>query len=83
MGELIDLTGKRFGRLVVIEREGSYTSPSYYSAPLWRCRCDCGTECIIAGKSLRYGKTRSCGCLRSEVSKARHERARQRKETSS
>lgn len=80
MSRLIDLTGKRFGRLVVMERAEYYTSPSYQSVPLWRCRCDCGAECIVAGKSLRYGQTRSCGCLRSDSLKMRHERARKRKD---
>ena len=80
MGKLIDLTGKRFGRLVVIERDGSYYSPAYHSRALWRCRCDCGVECIVAGQSLRQGNTRSCGCLRSEVNRARLEQARQRKD---
>ena len=80
MGKLIDLTGKRFGRLVVIEREGTYISPSYSSFPLWHCRCDCGAECIVNGNSLRNGFTRSCGCLRSDMTRARHERARQRKD---
>jgi len=82
MGKLIDLTGKRFGRLVVIEREGTYRDSSSV-VPTWRCRCDCGTECVISGKSLRNGKTRSCGCLLAEANKARRERERQRKETES
>lgn len=36
----------------------------------WRCMCDCGTECIVAGSSLRSGLTRSCGCLATEIRKS-------------
>lgn len=65
MGRLIDLTGQRFGRLVVIERAGSSTS----GFALWRCRCDCGKEIVVRGPLLRNGTTKSCGCFRSEVSR--------------
>lgn len=56
--KLIDLTGRRFGRLVVIRR--SDTSPKH-----WVCRCDCGDEGDRFGPGLRGGKTVSCGCLRA------------------
>ena len=72
MSKLIDITGRRYGRLVVIERAGSYYSPSYRSSPLWRCRCDCGAECVVSGDSLRSGRTRSCGCLRADMIRARN-----------
>jgi hypothetical protein len=60
----IDLTGKRFGRLLVLEKVGS--DPG--GAALWLCRCDCGIETIVKSSSLRSGQTKSCGCLRREVS---------------
>lgn len=64
---LIDLTGRRFGRLTVIERSGSaYVGYDRQHRPLWRCQCDCGTECIVMGQNLTQGQTRSCGCLRRE-----------------
>lgn len=72
MSGLIDLTGRRFGRLVVIERDGTYYSPTFRAFPLWRCRCDCGTECIVLGNSLRQGTTKSCGCLRADITRARN-----------
>jgi hypothetical protein len=65
-----DLTGKRFGRLVVIEDIG-HRGGVYY----WRCRCDCGTERITRGNSLTIGRTKSCGCLHREllaITKRRH-----------
>lgn len=58
---LIDLTGKRFGRLVVIQREGSI---GVHAA--WRCLCDCGSETLVRGDHLRDGKTKSCRCLEKE-----------------
>lgn len=60
MGKLIDLTGQRFGRLVVIERADSHYKSG---AAMWKCQCDCGNITIVAGDNLRTGNTRSCGCL--------------------
>ena len=38
---LIDLTGQRFGRLVVLERTGTYKgSDGSGSSPIWKCQCD-------------------------------------------
>jgi hypothetical protein len=64
---VIDLTGKRFGRLVVIRRAENIKA----GVPRWFCRCDCGQECKIAGEYLRKGDTKSCGCLSIEVNGAR------------
>lgn len=63
-GKLIDLTGQRFGRLVVLRRESQRNSKRI--SP-WVCRCDCGTEAVVASQCLRLGNTRSCGCLRREA----------------
>lgn len=54
-----DLTGRRFGKLVVIERVCRDNS----RRALWKCKCDCGKEKIIRGDSIRDGRTKSCGCL--------------------
>jgi len=58
----IDLTGKRFGRLVVIEEYGR----NKHRSILWRLICDCGKITIVASNSLRSGHTCSCGCLNEE-----------------
>lgn len=55
-----DLRGKRFDRLVVIERAEN----AKCGRTRWRCICDCGKEKTIIADSLISGKTRSCGCLR-------------------
>lgn len=58
MKDLIDLTGKRFGNLVVIQ---------YVGKGKWKCKCDCGSVCFPIGGNLRQGSTRSCGCLRKRI----------------
>ena len=64
---LKDLVGMRFGRLVVVGRAKNAAD----SACCWLTRCDCGNMRIVRGKSLANGDTRSCGCLRSEVSSSK------------
>ena len=59
---LIDLTGRRFERLLVLRRDTESTKKE----PYWICECDCGTIKSIAGTSLREGRTKSCGCLNKE-----------------
>jgi hypothetical protein len=57
----VDITGQRFGRLIVLgraDKKGSHV--------MWYCQCDCRKETIIAGDRLRTGKTKSCGCLLNE-----------------
>lgn len=60
--EKIDLTGKRFGRLIVTKEIKKRRNSLIY----WECLCDCGSIAIKAGKTLKNGRTRSCGCLHSE-----------------
>lgn len=72
---LLDMTGQRVGRLVVVERAPN--SPEGNAQ--WRCRCDCGTEVLKKGGDLRFGRIHSCGCLRREKTRAfatRHGHAR-------
>lgn len=64
---LIDLTGQRFGRLVVIERAENYVSPSGDTNTMWKCQCDCGNITVVAQNKLRGGTTVSCGCYNREV----------------
>lgn len=62
MGKLIDLTGQRFGRLVVLSRHVDKNKRAF-----WLCLCDCGNQAVVNGSSLRDRVTRSCGCLQQEV----------------
>ena len=56
MGELIDITGKRFGSWTVIERAENDRA----GKAKWLCRCICGTEKAIEGQRLRSGSARRC-----------------------
>ena len=62
MGKFVDLTGQRFGRLVVIKLLTSKGTKRLK----WLCKCDCGNECVVLGHNLVGGHTKSCGCLRKE-----------------
>lgn len=66
MSRLIDLTGKRFGRLIVIKQTEDYVSPAGKHLKQWECRCDCGNTCIATGCNLKAGRQTSCGCGRAE-----------------
>lgn len=60
--QIIDLVGQRFGRLLVLELDNDNRGKGTY----WWCLCDCGMRKSIPSKSLREGKTHSCGCLNKE-----------------
>lgn len=60
---LIDLTGKRFGRLTVVNRVGATPKGS----AIWACRCDCGSDHRVSSAELRSGGSKSCGCFRREL----------------
>ena len=66
MGNRIDLTGHRFGRLVVLERAEDHITKSGKNVKRWNCLCDCGNKTIVRHGNLRNGKTTSCGCLHKE-----------------
>ncbi len=59
-----DITGKRFGKLVVAGFAG-YGQTGRQRISLWKCRCDCGNTCIAQGYLLKSGRRKSCGCIRS------------------
>ena len=60
--QIKDLTGRRFGRLRVIEQ----TAERKDRCVVWKCVCDCGNECYIVSRSLLSGTTKSCGCFMQE-----------------
>lgn len=63
MGKFIDLTGKRYGRLLV----SSQADSDARGKSRWLCRCDCGSETIVCVGDLGNGRTKSCGCLQREL----------------
>ncbi|WP_412989739.1 AP2 domain-containing protein [Pediococcus siamensis] len=62
---MVPMVGKKFGRLLVLQRAGS--NPANGNAK-WLCQCDCGNRVTVDGYALRSGQTRSCGCLKREIS---------------
>lgn len=57
-----DITGNRYGRLVVVRKVGKNDRQQ----TLWECKCDCGNTKVVITASLNNGSTRSCGCLQRE-----------------
>lgn len=67
---IVDISEKRFGRLVAIEYAGKITSEiSPTTISLWKCKCDCGNQITVRYPALISGNTRSCGCLLDESRK--------------
>ncbi len=62
-----DITGHIFSRLTVEGRAGRTTDGHI----AWQCKCVCGARCVVSGKNLRKGHTRSCGCLAIGLAKSR------------
>ena len=62
---ILDLTDKRFGRLVVVGDSGDRSSNG---SVCWECICDCGKKHIVSSNDLKSGSTQSCGCYRQELS---------------
>lgn len=59
MSKFIDRTGKRYGRLTVLEK-----AKSENGIVLWKCLCDCGEITYVRSNNLQSGGVKSCGCLR-------------------
>lgn len=70
MGKLIDLTGQKFGRLTVVERNG------YRAGRVaWHCVCVCGNTITATQNTLSQGHVKSCGCLNNEKRAERAQKA--------
>ena len=67
MRKFIDLSGLRFGRLVALEHV-KHEHRQYHE---WKCVCDCGKTTTVMSSNLKGGLTKSCGCLRTELSTKR------------
>lgn len=67
MGRFINLTGRRFGHLTVLEQANDNILPSGLHEKMWLCRCDCGRETVVRGAFLRTGHTTSCGCRKTGI----------------
>ncbi len=59
----VDITGRRYGRLVAMERMTYKENNSY----VWKCKCDCGNEFLVPRSRLTTKNTQSCGCMYRKV----------------
>jgi hypothetical protein len=64
MPKLVNIADQKFGRLIAV----SYDT----ERELWNCVCDCGKSTAATSSNLRYGRTRSCGCLHREATANRN-----------
>lgn len=68
---LVDLSGRRFGRLFV-----EFRGPSENKRTRWNCLCDCGNRTLVRSQHLLSGRISSCGCgQREAAAKVGHARA--------
>ena len=69
-----DLTGLKYGKLKVLsrnfEKQQEWKDKTGLSKAFWDCACDCGNKVVVSSSCLtnKTNPTRSCGCLREEVS---------------
>lgn len=74
-----DLTGMRFGRLVVTREAPPHYTSGGNRKVMWYTDCDCGTkDNIVSSGALLSGGSVSCGCYNKEIA-AQRMRKRQKK----
>lgn len=67
---MIEMRGRVFGDLTVIERAAP--EPRFCKLIAWTCRCRCGRVVKLVGKRLRNGECKSCGCLARAINAKQH-----------
>lgn len=65
MNKPMDIIGKKFNRLTVLELVGT----DKYGNTKFLCECDCGNRKVLLGSKVKGGRTKSCGCLHSETAR--------------
>ena len=65
MGKLRDLTGQKFGHLLVLERAEDKIYKSK-KAVCWKCKCNCRNIVIVQSSNLVTGNSTNCGCIRKK-----------------
>ena len=66
MPAFIDLSGMRFGKLTVLERDKTHYGRGDHT--YWICKCDCGKTTRVRPDALKSGSVVSCGCYHSGIS---------------
>lgn len=70
MGQFIDLSGKKFGEITVIEKDIELSKEK--KKVYWKCLCSCGRTKSIRGDGLK--KIQTCGECKKDLSNQRFER---------
>lgn len=66
---MLDLTGKTFGKLTVLQRAENKIYPSGRKKRQWLCVCTCGKQTLAMSEKLINGRKKSCGCFKDEHKK--------------
>lgn len=69
MSKAVDLTGRRYGRLLALKQVKSEKDKRH---AFWECQCDCGNRIVARKDSLEAGNTKSCGCISAEHGWKKH-----------
>lgn len=69
-----DLTNYKFERLTVIKQVEDHIDINSKHKSQWLCQCDCGNTVIVTGRNLKSGHTKSCGCLKIELTKTKNKK---------
>lgn len=72
MPPFVDLTGKEFVYLTVIERAGHDARKKNIK---WKCKCVCGKTVLVNAGDLTTGNTKSCGCLKAPTQRTAKRRS--------
>lgn len=70
LSKVIDLTGKRFNRLLVLKLDYCKKRTNGGKEYFWLCQCDCGNLISVRGSTLKNNSTQSCGCLQREIAQS-------------
>lgn len=71
MGKVNDISGIRFGNLVVDSFAEIRHGKGGHTSSYWNCTCDCGNHVVVSRGSLKAGNVMSCGCLKAHKNKER------------
>lgn len=69
MPPLVNLAGRRFGRLTVTTRATNVLTSAGNPRTRWNAVCDCGADVIVRQGQLTSGRTKSCGCWKIETAR--------------
>lgn len=64
MAKLVNISGQRFGKWLVVGEKPEPRKPSAKTVVRWKCLCDCGVFKDVEASSLKDGQSTNCGCSR-------------------